>query len=149
MIGYNIVLYDIDTEDWYRDEINSQVATCYIKFRKNNFEYIQPLRPRQPLRSDNVSCVPIKDNEVILMMAKTIPTAQGLEGIVKHIIPLYTHVMLKVKYIVKIHPTSNETKKDEFQIKTSSRLELPVLRMGKGVIIDHVDFSSMIKIKAL
>ena len=77
-------------------------------------------------------------------MVKTIPTAQGLEGIVKHIIPLYTHVILKVNSIVKIHPTSNETKNDEFQIRTGPRLELPILQMNKGVITDHADFSSMI-----
>ena len=55
--------------------------------------------------------------------------------------------MFKVNSIVKIYPTSNETKNDEFQIKTGPRLELPVLRMDKGVIADHADFSSMTKIK--
>ena len=42
---------------------------------------------------------------------------------------------------------SNETKLDKFQIKTVPRLELPVLRTGKGVITDHVDVSSMKKKK--
>ena len=34
MLGYNTLFYNIDTEDWYWDEINSQAATCYINFRK-------------------------------------------------------------------------------------------------------------------
>ena len=42
-----------------------------------------------------------------------------------------------------IHATTNVTKVDEFQIKTAPRLELPLLRMGKGVITDHIDFSLM------
>ena len=40
-----------------------------------------------------------------------------------------------------IHPTSNVTRLDEFQIKTVQRLELHVLRIGTSVITDHVDFS--------
>ena len=55
--------------------------------------------------------------------------------------------MLKVNSIVKMHPISNETKLDEFQIKTVPRLKLPVLRMVKGVITNHVDVSSMKKNK--
>ena len=43
--------------------------------------------------------------------------------------------------IVSIHATTNETKLDEFQIKTAPRLDLPLLRIGKGVITDHIDFS--------
>ena len=53
--------------------------------------------------------------------------------------------MFKVKSIVKIHPTSNETRLDEFQMKTVPRLELPVLRIGNGVITDNLDFSLMLK----
>ena len=144
MLGYNTAFYDIDNEYWYVDKVNSQAETCYTKFHKMYFEY-----PRQTLRPNNVSFVLIKDNEVILPIVKVYPTAQVLESIVKHIISLYTRVILKVNSIVKIHPTSNETKKDEFQIKTGPRLESPVLRMGKDVIIDHVDFSSMMKGKGL
>ena len=53
--------------------------------------------------------------------------------------------MFKVKSIVEIHPTSNETRLDEFQIKTVPRLELPVLRIGNGVITDHIDVSLTLK----
>ena len=34
---------------------------------------------------------------------------------------------------------------DEFQIKIVPRLELPVLRIGNGVITDHIDFSLTLK----
>ena len=60
MIGYNTAFYDINTKDWYWDEVNSQSATCYIKFGEQHYNYIQPLRPR------NVSFVSIKNNEVII-----------------------------------------------------------------------------------
>ena len=45
--------------------------------------------------------------------------------------------------IVSIHATTNETKLDEFQIKTTPRLGSPLLLIGKGAITDHIDFLSM------
>ena len=134
MLGYNTAFYCEDTEQWYWDEVNSLAATCYIKFKHEHFEYIQPLR----FHSDSDS---IDKEEQVLPKAKVIPTAPVLEGIVKHIIPLYIHVMAKSDSIVTIHPTTNPTKDDEFQIKTAPRLDLPLLRIGKGVITDHIDFS--------
>ena len=109
--------------------------------QKNHFEYIQSLSPHQTLDPENDPFVPIKDIEVIIPTSSVYPSAPVLEGIVKQIIPLYTHVMLKVHSIVKIHPTTNVTKKDEFQIKTDERLKLPHLRQGKVAITGHVDFS--------
>ena len=53
--------------------------------------------------------------------------------------------MLKVKSIVEIHPTSNETRVDKFQIKRVPRLELPVLRIGNDAITHHMDFSLTLK----
>ena len=50
--------------------------------------------------------------------------------------------MFKVNSIVTIHATYNVTRPDEFQIKTVPRLEFPLLRIGKGIITDHVDSSS-------
>ena len=44
MIGHNTAFYDIRTKLWYWDEVNSQAATCYVKFNTLHFEYIQPLR---------------------------------------------------------------------------------------------------------
>ena len=49
MIGYNTSFYDVDTKHWYQDEVNSQAATCYIKFSEKHYDYIQPLRPRTDL----------------------------------------------------------------------------------------------------
>ena len=51
--------------------------------------------------------------------------------------------MAKTNSIVTIHPTTNSTKEDEFQIKTAPRLDLPLLRIDKGVITDHIDFLLM------
>ena len=136
LVIYNTAFYCEDTEQWYWDEVNSLSATCYIKFKHENVEYIQPLRRR-------IDFDPINKKEQILPKAKFLPTAPVLEGIVKHIIPLYIHVMVKSNSIVTIHPTTNLTKEDEFQIKTAPRLDLPLLRIGKGVITDHIDFSLM------
>ena len=86
---------------------------------------------------------PINDKEIVLPIAKVFPSALVLEGIVKQIISSYIHVMDTANSIVTIHATSNVTRPDEFQIKTVPRLELPLLRIGKGVITDHIDFSSM------
>ena len=55
--------------------------------------------------------------------------------------------MFKVISIVAIHTTSNVTRLDEFQIKTVPSLKLPLLRIGKGVITDHIDFSSVMNNK--
>jgi len=93
ILGYNTVFYDLDIRHWYWDEVNSQIATYYF--------YIQPLRPH------TVSLDPINDKWLIIPIAKVFPTAEVLEGVIKHIIPLYTHVMFKVKIIVTIHPTYN------------------------------------------
>ena len=43
MIGYNTAFYDEDTKHWYCDKVNSQAVTCYIKFIKKHYDYIQPL----------------------------------------------------------------------------------------------------------
>ena len=123
ILGYNTALCDLETKHWYWNEVHSQAATCYIKFSEQHYDYIQPLRPH------TVSLDPINDKELIIPIANIFPTAEFLEGIVKHIIPLYTNVMFKVKSIVNTHPTSNETRVDKFQIKTVSRLELSVLRI--------------------
>ena len=73
------------------------------------------------------------------------PSALVLECIVKHIIPLYIHVMDKANSFVIIHYTSNVTKPDDFQFNTIPRLELPLLR----IITVHINFSSMKNNKGL
>ena len=107
MLGYNTAFYDEDTKHWYWDEVHSQAATYYIKFKHQHFKYIQSLRLHTGLD-------PINDKEQVLPIARVILSAPVLEGIVKHIIPLYIHVMNKANSIVTIHATSNVTKLDEF-----------------------------------
>ena len=135
MIGYNTSFYDVDTKHWYQDEVNSQAATCYIKFSKKNYDDIQPLRPRTDLldtinnKEKQLPIDPINDREIVLPIAKVFPSALVLECIVKYIISLYIHVIDKSNSIVKIHAKHNVTRPDEFQIKTVSRLELPLLKV--------------------
>ena len=57
--------------------------------------------------------------------------------------------MSNINSIVKIHPTSNVTKKDEFQIKKDPILKLPKFQMGKFIIKEHVDVSLMMNSNGL
>ena len=41
ILGYNTAFYNINTKVWHWDEVNSQEATCYIKFSEQNYDYIQ------------------------------------------------------------------------------------------------------------
>ena len=60
MIGYNTAFYDLDTKHWYWNEVNSQAATCYIKFSEQHYDYIHYLRPH------TVSFDSINDKELII-----------------------------------------------------------------------------------
>ena len=91
MLGYNTAFFDYTNRNWYWDEVNPFLATCYIQFGNKHFEYLQPLRPQ------NGDISPIKDNEIIIEKSSVRHPDQVLEGIVEHIIPLYIHVMLKKK----------------------------------------------------
>ena len=64
MLGYNTAFFDNNTKDWYWDEVNPNVATCYIQFGNKNFDCIQPLRPYD----DSIRS--IKDNEMIVKRTK-------------------------------------------------------------------------------
>ena len=74
---------------------------------EKHYDYIQPLRPHTDLldtinNKEQILLIdPINDKDIILPIAKVFPSAPVLEGIVKHIIPLYTHIMLKVNIIVE------------------------------------------------
>ena len=59
---------------------------------------------------------------------------QVIEGIVKHIIPLYIHVMSKDKSCVIMLPSTKNKYEDEFNIKTNELVKLPILQGGKGMI---------------
>ena len=50
---------------------------------------------------------PINDKEQVLPIAKVLQSAPVLEGIVKHIILLYIHVMDTADSVVSIHATSH------------------------------------------
>ena len=122
MLGYNTSFYDIDTKHWCWDEVHSQAAIYYIKLSEQYYDYIQRLRPHTVLldtHNNKEQIIPIdliNDKEIILPRANVFPTAKVLEGIIKHIIPLYIHIMFKANKIVTIHATSNVNRMDEFQI---------------------------------
>ena len=135
MLGYNTAFFDNDTKDWYWDEVNPNTATYYIQFSNEYFDYIQPVRPNDDI------ILSIKDHEIIVKRTHFRHPDQVLECIVKHIIPLYIHVMAKNKSCVKMLPSIKNKHEDEFNIKTNELVKLPVIQNGKGVIQNHVDFS--------
>ena len=135
MLGYNTVFFDNDTKDWYWNEVNPNAATCYIQFGNKHFDYIQLLRHYD----DSIRS--IKDNEIIVKRTKVRHLDQVIEGIVKHIIPLYIHVMAKNKSCVTMLPSIKNKHEDEFNIKTNELVKLPILQDRKGVIQNHVDLS--------
>ena len=128
MIGYNTAFFDNDTKDWYWYEVNPNAVTCYIQFGNKHFDYIQLLRHYD----DSIRS--IKDNEIIVKRTKVRHLDQVIEGIVKHIIPLYIHVMAKNKSCVKMLPSIKNKHEDEFNIKTNELVKLPIFQHGKGVI---------------
>ena len=87
-------------KSWYWDEVNPNAATCYIQFGNKHFDYIQPLRPYDDIIHS------IKDNEIIVKRTKVRHPDQVIEGIVKHIIPLYIHAMAKNKSCVTMLPST-------------------------------------------
>ena len=139
MLVYNTVFYDNDTDDWYQDEVNQKVATCYIKFSKNHVEYIQPIHP------DNGDNIVTKDNEIIIPRAKFIPIAPVIVIKLRHIIPLYTYVMKNKSNTVSIYPSTNKSiEDDEFQIKIDSKINLPLLQIANAFIQNHIDFLNFV-----
>ena len=86
----------------------------------------------------------IKDDKIIINRAKVIPSTQVLEGIVKYIISFYNNLMLKRTSIVTIHPLTNKSVSDEFQIKTNKRLKFSLLQIAKGGTHNHINFSKYI-----
>ena len=81
ILGYNTAFYDVDTKHWYWDEVNSQATICYIKFSEHHYDYIQPLRPHTDLldtinnKEQILPLDPINDKEIILLIAKSYPSA--------------------------------------------------------------------------
>ena len=47
MLGYNTTFYDDIDKKWQFDSVNDLSVTCYIKYSKNYYTYIQPLSSHQ------------------------------------------------------------------------------------------------------
>ena len=43
MLGYNAALYDDVDNKWQFDRVHDLSTTCYIKYIKNHYSYIQPV----------------------------------------------------------------------------------------------------------
>ena len=138
MLGYNTAFFDTENKRWLWDEVNSNAATCYIQFGEEHFEYLQPVRLYDDIYK-------FKDYEIVVRRLPVTHPDQVLECIVKHILPLYIHVMAKNKSCVTMLPSASKITfnphKDEFNIKTNKSVKLSLLQHGKGVIQSHVDFS--------
>ena len=99
MLGYNTAFFDIQNKRWFRDEVNSNAATSYIQFGEKHFDYIKPVRLYDDIHS-------LKDYEIVVGRTRVSHPDQVLECIVKHIIPLYIHVMVKNKSCGKMLPST-------------------------------------------
>ena len=146
MLGYNTAFFDTHNKRWLWDEVNSNAATYYIQFGEKHFDYLQPVRLYDDLFK-------LKDYAIVVRRSPVSHPGQVLECIVKHILPLYIHVMAKNKSCETMLPSSSNitfnTHKDEFNIKTNKSLKLLLLQDEKGVIQSHVDFSKKGNYKAL
>ena len=103
-------------------------ATCYIKYSKNNYIYIQPLSSYQ----EN-DIFETKEDECIIPRANGYSSPEILGGIHKNIIPLYSLVMSKNHSIVELVVTDKK-RKNEYQMKIASYPNLPILHNYKKII---------------
>ena len=83
-------------KSWYWDEVNPNAAACYIQFGNDHFDHIQPVRPYDDI-------LPIKDHEIFVGRTRVSHPDQVLECIVKHIIPLYIHIMAKINHVLNCY----------------------------------------------
>ena len=100
-------------------------ATCYIKYSKNNYIYIQPLSSHQ-----EKDVFETEEDECIIPRANMYSSPEILGGIHKNIIPLYSLVMSKNHSKVELVAT-DKTRKNEYQMKTVSYPNLPILHNYK------------------
>ena len=54
MLGYNTALYDDVDNKWQFDRVHDLPVTCYIKYSKHHYTYIQPLSSHQEDYSQTV-----------------------------------------------------------------------------------------------
>ena len=96
MLGYNTAFFDTLNKRWLWDEVNSNAATCYIQFGEKHFDYLQPVRLYDDLFT-------LKDYEIVVRRSPVSHPDQVLECIVKHIIPLYIHIMAKINHVINCY----------------------------------------------
>ena len=100
-------------------------ATCYIKYSKNHYTYIQPLSSHQEKDSFET-----KEEECIIPRANEYSSPEILGGIYKNIINLYSLVTSKNYSIVELVATG-KTRKNKYHMKTASYPNLPILHNYK------------------
>ena len=76
MLGYNTAFYDDVDNKWQFNRVNDLSATCYIKYSKNHYTYIQPLATHQ-----EVDLFATKDDECLISRANVYSSPEFLVGI--------------------------------------------------------------------
>ena len=82
ILGYNTVLYDDVEQKWQFDRVNYFSATCYIKYSKNHYSYIQPVANH----NEKNFIYTYKDG-IIIKTSNVYSSPEILSGIYKNIIP--------------------------------------------------------------
>ena len=113
-------------------------ATCYIKYSKNHYTYIQPLANHKKNNFFDV-----EKDECIVPRSNVYSSPEILGGIHKNLIPLYTLVMDKNHSKVEL-VAIDKTKKHEYQMKIVSCLNIPILQNYKVIIKCPMNFPSVI-----
>ena len=88
MLGYNTALYDDIDNKWQFDRVNDLSTTCYIKYSKNHFTYMQPLENHKEDFFLNK-----EKYEFIVQRSNVYSSHEVLCGTHKHLIPLYSLVL--------------------------------------------------------
>ena len=125
MLGYNTAFFDDIDNKWQFDRVNDLSTTCYIKYSKNYYTYIQPLSTHQ-----EKDFFETKEDKCIIPRANVYSSPESLGGIHKNIIPLYRLVMSKNHSIVELVAT-DKTRRNEYQMKTASYPNRPILHNYK------------------
>ena len=90
MLGYNAALYDDVDNKWQFDRVHDLSTTCYIKYIKNHYSYIQPVD-----NHNDKNFIYTDKNQIIIETSNVYPSPEMLGGIYKNIISLYSLVMSK------------------------------------------------------
>ena len=125
MLGYNTSLYDDVDNKWQFDRVNDLSATCYIKYSKNHYTYIQPLSSHE-----KEDLFELEKDECIIPRSNVYSSPEIVGGIHKNIIPLYNLIMSKNNSKVELAATDTTTK-NEYEMKTVSYPNIPFLHNYK------------------